>query len=132
MDITRSRRIIYYGLKLRCPECGRGPLFRSIFRMEERCPFCGLAFAREQGYFVGAIYLNVIATQGVLIVTALAYIMTIHEFDQRLVMILLVLCATLPLLFFHHSRSLWLAIDQIVDPQKPRATLPTEETEDWR
>ena len=132
MDITRSRRIIYYGLKLRCPECGFGRLYRAIFRMEAHCHFCGLPFTREQGYFIGAIYLNVIATQGILLGTALVYIMTLHQFDRRLVMVLLVLCATLPLLFFHHSRSLWLAIDQIVDPQEPRTILPTNETQDWR
>jgi hypothetical protein len=100
--------------------------------MERRCQFCGLAITREPGYFVGSIYLNVIATQGVLIVTALVYIMSLHKFDQRLVVVLLVLCTTLPILFFHHCRSLWLAIDHIVDPQAPRATLPSEETEDWR
>ena len=132
MRIARTIRIIRYGLRLRCPECGQGLLFRSLFRMEHRCPFCGLAFTREQGYFVGAIYLNVMATEGILLVIAVLYIMSSRQFDQRLIVILLVLCAALPPLFFHHCRSLWLAIDHIVDPQKPQASSTIEETEDWR
>jgi len=33
--------------------------------MHERCPACGLVLEREQGYFVGAIYVNYAATVGI-------------------------------------------------------------------
>ena len=36
--------------------------------MHERCPACGLVLEREQGYFVGAIYVNYAATVGITIV----------------------------------------------------------------
>src|SRR5919197_3985339 len=42
-----------------CPRCGvgrifRGSLLRGFPRMNERCPVCDLKFAREEGYFLGA------------------------------------------------------------------------------
>jgi hypothetical protein len=54
-------------LQQRCPRCRSGRIFRdSIFRvyrlrlpqMYERCPVCDLKFEREQGYFLGAMYIS--------------------------------------------------------------------------
>src|SRR6266436_5059384 len=47
----------------RCPRCRSGRIFRySIFRgfpgMCERCPVCDLKFQREEGYFLGAMYIS--------------------------------------------------------------------------
>ena len=42
-------------------------LFRTWFAMYERCAVCGLRFEREQGYFLGAMYIN----YGVTVVLAL-------------------------------------------------------------
>src|SRR5215468_8675052 len=39
-------------LRLRCPICGRGKLFRGYFDNPERCPSCGYFFMRESGYFL--------------------------------------------------------------------------------
>ena len=46
-----------------CPRCRTGDIFRSsIFRgfpkMHECCPVCGLKFEREEGYFLGAMYIS--------------------------------------------------------------------------
>src|SRR5438128_9502553 len=50
-------------LRQRCPRCREGAIYRgSLFRgwlsMYERCPVCNLKFEREQGYFVGAMYVS--------------------------------------------------------------------------
>ncbi|MCE2454048.1 MAG: DUF420 domain-containing protein, partial [Nitrospinae bacterium] len=50
-------RALRRGCALMCPRCPE-PLFTGPFRMHERCPGCGYLFEREQGYFVGAIYIN--------------------------------------------------------------------------
>src|SRR2546427_10553869 len=52
------RGILARGLRLRCPRCGCCPLYSGYFRMQERCAACGFRYEREQGYFVGAIYIN--------------------------------------------------------------------------
>src|ERR671924_1445136 len=44
--------------RLRCPRCGRAPLFRGWFTMNAVCAVCDLRFERAQGYWVGAIYVN--------------------------------------------------------------------------
>ena len=49
-------------LRLRCPRCGQGRLFARVFTLFEHCPVCSLSFEPEQGYYVGAIYLNYAAT----------------------------------------------------------------------
>ena len=50
-----------------------GRLYRSLFRMNTHCDYCGLVYEREQGYFIGAIYINVIATESLLLGTLLIY-----------------------------------------------------------
>ena len=104
------------GLRLRCPRCGLGRLYRKPFTMHENCPHCHLKFEREQGYFVGAIYINYAATiavavPGFFLLDAFTQI-TIHQ--QLTLWIPFALM--FPLLFFHHSRSLWLALDHFFNP----------------
>lgn len=106
------------GLKLRCPNCGLGRLYASVFRMHTACDYCDLVFEREQGYFIGAIYINIIATESILFLTLLIYGLITGTVDQRILTILFVLAVIIPLIFFRHSRSLWLSIDHILNPEK--------------
>src|SRR5437899_3019606 len=39
-------------LRLRCPICGKGKLFRGYLDSPERCASCGYFFMRESGYFL--------------------------------------------------------------------------------
>src|SRR5216110_568518 len=49
-------------LRMRCPRCLRGKLFRGLMDMWERCPQCGFVFEREEGYFTGAMYASTLIT----------------------------------------------------------------------
>ena len=80
--------------------------------MHTHCDYCGLTYEREQGYFVGAIYLNVIATESLLLI----YALIAGNISQIVLTVLIVLALALPLLFFHHSRSVWLCVDHILNP----------------
>ncbi|MFO0880135.1 MAG: DUF983 domain-containing protein [Gemmataceae bacterium] len=42
----------------RCPRCLRGGVFHGWVEMHETCPACGHLFQREQGYFLGAMYVS--------------------------------------------------------------------------
>jgi hypothetical protein len=77
-----------------------------------------LIYEREQGYFVGAIYINVIATESLLLGALLIYTLISGNISQTILTVLIVLALTLPLLFFHHSRSLWLCVDYILNPRE--------------
>jgi uncharacterized membrane protein len=84
--------------------------------MYERCAVCQLRFEREQGYFLGAMYIN----YGVTVVLALIGSFALEywvglSLTQQLVL-WVGFCSFFPVLFFRYSRSLWLAFDYIFDP----------------
>src|SRR5205823_7139395 len=57
---TASRgRMLWWGCTKRCARCGSGHLFRRWFTMVDDCPRCGLHFEREQGYWAGALAINI-------------------------------------------------------------------------
>jgi uncharacterized protein (DUF983 family) len=116
MNIQRAKTILLRGLKLRCPACGIGRLYRSLFHMNKHCSWCGLVYAREQGYFIGAIYVNVIFTEGLIFLTYLAMLMILPAADRKVFIVLFALAVILPLSFNRHARSIWLSFDYMMDP----------------
>jgi uncharacterized protein (DUF983 family) len=95
--------------------------------MHVSCQNCGLKFEREQGYFVGAIYINyaatvAIAVPGFFILDAFTAI----DINQQL-SIWVPFAVLFPLLFFHHSRSLWLALDHLFNPTTSLYRVPPKE-----
>ena len=110
----RVRRIAGRALRLRCPRCGREPLYVGWFRMHERCAACGLWYEREQGYFVGAIYVNYAVTVLVAAGTVLVLDWTVGLTLTAQLAIGVALGALVPLLFFRYARSLWLSLDYLV------------------
>ena len=106
------------GARLRCPACGLGKLYRSFFQMRDACEYCGLIFVREQGYFVGAIYLNVVATEFLIFSAYVALTFLLRIPDLVTYSILFSLAFVLPLFFNRHARSLWLSLDYVLDPPR--------------
>lgn len=84
--------------------------------MHSQCPYCHLVFEREQGYWVGAIYINYAATA----LLAIAGFLTLDAFSDLSLFQQLVLwgifAVAFPLFFFRYSRSIWLSIDYICTP----------------
>jgi uncharacterized protein (DUF983 family) len=96
--------------------------------MHSHCRHCGLRFEREQGYFVGAIYINYAATVAIAVPGFfLLDMLTSMTIDQQL-MIWVPFAVVFPLLFFHHSRSLWLVVDHFFNPPQSLYTLSSNKT----
>jgi uncharacterized protein (DUF983 family) len=117
MEIPRVCRIIGRGVRLRCPRCGVAPLFRGFFSMYPNCLSCDLTFEREQGYFVGAIYINYGATAIIMIA---GFFWLDHFINLSLAQQLTfwsIFGVGFPLFFFRYSRSLWLGLDYIFNPE---------------
>ena len=57
--------------------------------MNAHCEYCDLIYEREQGYFIGAIYLNVIATESLLLGTLLIYGLIKGKIDQTILTVLM-------------------------------------------
>lgn len=117
MDLHRVGCLLGRGVRLRCPRCGAPTLFGGPFSMYPDCVNCGLRFEREQGYFIGAIYLNYAATASIMIAgyVGLDYFANLSLATQLLVWITFGVC--FPLVFFRYARSLWLSIDYIFNPE---------------
>jgi hypothetical protein len=87
--------------------------------MNAQCEYCQLIYEREQGYFIGAIYINIIVTETLLLGTLLIYGLIVGTISQTILTTLVVLAIVTPLLWFHHSRSLWLCFDHVMNPRPP-------------
>ena len=107
------------GFRLQCPGCRSRPLFRSFFDMHQKCSGCGYTFEREAGYFVGAIYINIIVTFAIIL--SGAGLMTWY-FAPALSTLIAVWClfaVLIPLFFFRYSRSVWLNLDHFFSKKNP-------------
>ena len=117
----RVGTVLWRGLRLVCPVCGGGKLFRGWFRMHRSCSQCGLVFERGPGYWLGSIYVNYGLTA--LLVTAGYLVLWFTEAasPEALLVILTGFAVVFPLWFFRYARSLWLGFDHLVDPEQETA-----------
>jgi uncharacterized protein (DUF983 family) len=120
-------RLLWSGLLLRCPYCGKGKLFRRFYTMYEQCPVCGWRYEREEGYWTGAMALNLVVTELLIAVVTVPLVIWLAVSGLSvwpLVIIGVPMCFILPLLFFRHAKSFWMSIDFMihpVDPEEQRA-----------
>ena len=120
--LASTATILIRGLLLRCPNCGKGKLFRRGFTMYERCPVCGWRYEREEGYWTGAVAVNLVVTELLIALVAvpLAVALALAQKPVTLLIIIgLPLPFILPFLFFRHAKSLWMSIDFMVHPVDP-------------
>ena len=108
-------KVLSRALRLRCPACGRSSLIQRPFHIKHHCPSCRSLFKREEGFFVGAILANVITTEFVILVVCLVSLLVVCASYQTVLVGLFILALIFPLLFFHHSWSLWLAFDYLIE-----------------
>lgn len=103
-------RAMWDGLRLRCPSCRRGPIYRSRSQMHARCPHCGVVFERDEGEFVGGIMLGYSIT-GVLIVAGvfLAELVADLSVETHLV-IWAAFGIAVPLVFYRNMKGIWLGL----------------------
>ncbi len=108
-------------LRMRCPRCLRGKLFRGLLDMWERCPQCGFVFEREEGYFTGAMYASTIITLPlVFAIFGIGWLLSSKTLLAAEVLLLVTAVVTLPLipLVFRYSRTLWLYFDWRFGPDR--------------
>ena len=112
----RLLKILGNGVRLRCPRCGVGHLYEKPFKMYGNCSHCELKFEREQGYFIGAMYINYAATIAIAVPGYfLLDAFTALTINQQLAL-WVPFAVIFPLVFFRHSRSLWLVLDHYFNP----------------
>lgn len=102
-------------VRLRCPVCGGSSIVRAPFQVRDHCPACRALFKREEGFFVGAIAINVVTTEAVILLVYLASLPFITTHFEQLLAALVALALVFPILYYHHSWSVWLAFDHLVE-----------------
>ena len=99
------------GLRLRCPRCGSGRLFRGWFSMYERCSNCHLKYERAPGYFLGSAYINYGLTAVSLTIMYMTLRFGVGFSNRQLAVPLGLFCVLFPLFTFRYARGIWLAMD---------------------
>jgi uncharacterized protein (DUF983 family) len=121
---ARPGQVLKRCVRLRCPVCGRASIVERPFHVKHHCPSCRALFKREEGFFVGAIAINLVTTEAVILFVYIASLPFVETHFQTLISVMLVLALVFPVAFYHHSWSLWLGFDHVVE------TLPTYEGAD--
>jgi len=103
------------GVRLCCPVCGRASVFQTPFRVRHHCPACAALFQREEGFFVGAIMINVVTTEAAVLASAGLWLLLADGSQGMLLTLLFGVALLFPMAFYHHSWSLWLAGDHLIE-----------------
>ncbi len=114
--------ILIRGLLLRCPNCGKGKLFRRGFTMYEKCPVCGWRYEREEGYWTGAVAVNLVVTELLIALVAVPLAVALALAQKPITLLIIIglpMPFILPLLFFRHAKSFWMSIDFMLHPVDP-------------
>ena len=83
--------------------------------MPEACALCGLRFERAQGYWVGAIYVNYAVTT---VIAVTGFFLTWRQIPMGVELAIWCTFAVLfPLWFFRWSRSVWLGVESLLNPE---------------
>jgi hypothetical protein len=87
--------------------------------MYERCPVCGWRYEREEGYWTGAIAINLVITELLIALVAVPlaiYLALAQQPITLLIVIGLPMPFILPFIFFRHAKSLWMSVDFMFHP----------------
>ena len=119
-------KILLRVLRLRCPVCGEASIAERPFRVRHHCPACRALFKREEGFFVGAIVANVLTTELVVLAAYFAGLLLLGKNFDLLLAVLFAVAILFPVAFYHHSWSVWLSADYLIESlpkyaEQPRA-----------
>jgi uncharacterized protein (DUF983 family) len=108
--------LVLRALRLRCPRCGKAPIFRGWFSMHDECQACGRRFNRDAGYLLGSIYFNYGITATLVVIMYFAMFFGDVLTDHLRLMVLSAFTVLFPTWFFRYARALWIAFDELWDP----------------
>ncbi|HZU45486.1 MAG TPA: DUF983 domain-containing protein [Terriglobales bacterium] len=108
-------------LRSLCPRCRVGKIFNKPLlafpKMYPRCAVCDLKFEREEGYFLGAMYISYgVALFTITLIALLLWLGMRWSFEKVVIWAVVFFLPLAPLVTFF-SRVLWIYLDQTVDPE---------------
>lgn len=115
-------------LARRCPVCGGRGVYGSWLSLREACPTCAMPFTREEGYWIGAVIVNLFLAQAALLaflVGAIALTWPAPPWGW-LVAGGVALMVVVPVVCHPYAKQLWLWIDLVVNPRGDAAAAARE------
>ncbi len=119
LTVGEVMRLFWRAVRLRCPRCGKGKLYVRGYRMYEHCAVCGWRFEREEGYWTGAMAVNLVVTE-LLVAIVIVPLAALQAPPLPVFAIGIPAVILLPLLFYRHSKSFWMVIDFMIHPVRMR------------
>jgi hypothetical protein len=92
-----------------------GPRLSNGLQPQAHLLSCGVIFKREEGFFVGAIMANVVATEVFILLVYFACVVFTNLGDGTMLTILFAIGVSFPLAFYHHAWALWLGMDHLIE-----------------
>lgn len=122
----QALHVLWVTLLLRCPNCEKGRIFNKLFKINPTCPHCGVRFERESGESVGAMYINLVFAELFSIGGYFLFNSLLNPPFLPHVIFWLTFNILFVLLFYRHSRSLWIGISYLtggvrLDTEEERA-----------
>lgn len=98
------------GLRLRCPACGKGRIYRSFFSVHSACAACGSVYQRDPGDWSGGAEIALVLTV-LFAVVGLVLVSRLTEWDPmaELVVVLAGTAIAFPL-FYRHVKGFWIGV----------------------
>ena len=114
---VRPPTLLLRGFLLRCPRCGQRRLFSRWFTPPDPCPSCGLSFNRDNDATVGWIIVNLGVTEIVFVALGVAVLLATWPDVPwtGLTVVAVAVNGLLPLLLVPFSRTVWAAIELLMD-----------------
>ena len=96
-------------LTRRCLRCGRRGIFTGYFALADDCPNCGLPIEREDGYWVGALIVNIAVAMGAYAVFLVGGLVLFWPEPPYTVLLFggMAIMALLPIVVYPWSKTLW-------------------------
>ena len=115
VDLEQIKQVLGRSMRLRCPACGESRIINQPVNIRHHCPHCMALFKREDGFFVGAILANVVTTELFILLVCFFFLLIIGADYDHVLVLLFIMALLFPVAFYHHSWSLWLGFDFIVE-----------------
>jgi uncharacterized protein (DUF983 family) len=104
-------------LAQKCPVCFEGTVFSSRIAMNESCPVCETHFEREQGYWMGALYVaHALAMPVLSALTLLCWLLGLGSVGLCFFLAIAIFLPAGPAVS-RYSRVIWMHLDQLIDPR---------------
>ncbi|HET9016185.1 MAG TPA: DUF983 domain-containing protein [Thermomicrobiaceae bacterium] len=126
--------ILARGFTRRCPRCGDHRIYRRWWAMVGRCPTCGLHFEREEGYWTGAMAIDLVVTEFVFAAALVAVSVATWPNIPMVPLLVagLLINGVVSVVFYPIAKTIWVAIDLIFHPLEENEVSETERLREIR